>query len=133
MTEEDANTAEGKGRVMVIEDDQEILKINTGILMEAGYEVIPVYADGSNRAFMEFQESLDSLDGLVTDLRMPGVNGVEFAKFARDKGIPVIAVSAYLSEYTEERLSRSGIVCSIEKPFRPQELEEKAEEFFAGA
>jgi CheY-like chemotaxis protein len=75
-------------------------------------------------------EALDSLDGLVTDLNMPGVNGVEFAKFARDKGVPVIAVSAYLNDYTAERLRRAGIVCSIEKPFKAEELEEKAKQHF---
>jgi len=65
------------------------------------------------------------VDLLVTDLRMPGMNGVELLESLRGEYIgPVLVISAHIGGEVERKLKELGVSGAIEKPF---ELEEFAE------
>lgn len=79
------------GVILVVDDEQSSREILTTFLEGAGYEVVPA-SDG--------QEALDLLQkhevrAIITDLRMPNVNGLRLIRSLRENGdtIPIVAVS----------------------------------------
>jgi DNA-binding response OmpR family regulator len=63
-------------------------------------------------------------DLVITDLRLPGMSGLEFAGKLRrgPSACPVILVSAYGSERTPRELRRAGVVEYFTKPFQMDAL-----------
>ncbi len=61
----------------------------------------------------------NSCDLVITDLRLPGMTGLEFARKLRRlvAGCPVILVSAYGAESTGRELRTAGVVDYFTKPF----------------
>ena len=64
-------------------------------------------------------------DVIVTDLRMPGIDGLEGLRLFRDKGIdaPVIVVTAYASVETAVQAMKAGAFEYLKKPVDPEALE----------
>jgi DNA-binding response OmpR family regulator len=63
-------------------------------------------------------------DLVITDLRLPGMGGLEFARKLRRgrNACPVIVVSAYGHETPERELDRAGVVDVFSKPFHVDTL-----------
>ena len=65
---------------------------------------------------------------IVTDLAMPGMDGVEFvARLRGDRGqgeapTPVIAVTAFPDQYSPERMTDAGFRAYLVKPVNPPRL-----------
>jgi two-component system response regulator HydG len=67
----------------------------------------------------------DPPDVILTDLRMPGIDGLQGLKLLREKGIdaPVIIVTAYASVETAVDAMRAGAFEYVQKPIDPDKLE----------
>ena len=66
------------------------------------------------------------IDLLITDLRMPGMDGLTLMRHARryQGDLPVLMVTAYPSEATAiEAINLGGISGYLTKPFRPQRIQ----------
>ncbi|MEM9435189.1 MAG: PAS domain-containing protein [Pseudomonadota bacterium] len=90
----------GHGRILVVEDQIEVLGVVVRALQEAGYDVEA--ASNGDDALRVFEAS-NSFDLLLTDVVMPGnLNGPELAKACREikNDLPVIFMSGYASEAT---------------------------------
>jgi len=61
---------------------------------------------------------------LVTDMRMPGMTGIELREslLASGSDIPTVLITAYADEVTGLRARKAGIVCFLPKPVPPDEL-----------
>lgn len=83
-------------RILLAEDDPAVSYILTRYLEKAGFAV---QAAPDGRAALALFEA-EPADLLVTDLRMPGMNGEELilALRARQPGLPALIVSAYGNE-----------------------------------
>ncbi len=106
-------------RVLVVDDDDAVREVTAGILRDLGYRVVE--ADSGDVALQVFD---DSIDAVVLDFAMPGLNGADLAKAltARRPQAPILFATGYadaeaLAETPEERI--------VLKPFRPGELAEK--------
>jgi two-component system cell cycle sensor histidine kinase/response regulator CckA len=112
----------GAGRILIVDDSMESLKLLSGILGAEGYDVRP--ADSGELALATVMVSPPEL--ILLDTRMPGMDGVEVCRKlksrAESRDIPVIFLSASLD--FEDRLEslESGGVDFINKPFRREEL-----------
>jgi len=64
-------------------------------------------------------------DAIVTDLRMPGIDGIEGLRRFKAKvpGIPVILVTAFATVETAVEAMKAGAFDYLKKPFEPEELE----------
>jgi len=105
-------------RVLVVDDDKHMLKLEAEILERAGLAVATA-ADG-NTAWKALLAG--GFDLLVTDYRMPGVSGVALIRQARiaKLDLPVVIVSGILVELDTERLSRdpwTRVAAFVQKPF----------------
>ncbi|HEX6853541.1 MAG TPA: ATP-binding protein [Candidatus Polarisedimenticolaceae bacterium] len=109
-----------QGKILVIDDEEEIADVVKDVLVSAGHEVDVALsgADGVRRA------SLDAYDLVFTDLGMPDMSGWEVAaSIGRAKpGLPVALVTGWGSSLDEEEARRKGVVAVVHKPFEIDEL-----------
>ena len=111
-------------RVLVIDDDNNILTLVHRLLQRAGHEV---WESTSPKTALHMLETMD-MDVVLTDVYMPGMNGVELCKRLEDRstcrhviamtGGGVLASSGEL--LTQARIA--GADRTLAKPFGPGEL-----------
>ena len=70
----------------------------------------------------------ENYDAVFTDLRMPGMNGLEVAERikARQPWTPVVIVTGYGSRTSEERARAAGVSDFLHKPLSPEMIEDSA-------
>jgi two-component system response regulator HydG len=120
--------AERKRRVLVVDDNLEMARTVADGLVDRGYEAVAV---GSGRdATVALAAPPDSslgaapFDAVVTDLRMPGVDGLEVLAASRrlDVERPVIVMTAFSAIDTAVESIRRGAYHYLTKPFKQDEL-----------
>lgn len=100
--------------VLLVDDDDEVRETAADMLSDIGYRVL-LAADGT--------EALNALerggiDVMVSDIRMPGMSGIELARHvsSRHRGVKIILMSGYFSP--QPVLHRF-----LSKPFRVRDLD----------
>jgi len=106
--------------ILIVDDERNYLLVLKALLADAGYEVIT--CDNAGEA-LEVTSSHD-LDLVITDMRMPGVDGMEFLVQLRSlqPEIPVIMMTAYATVEKAVEAMKSGAFDYITKPFKNEEL-----------
>ena len=100
--------------VSIVEDDSSLREALAGLLRSHGHKV---------RAFACAEEYLAVRDGLcgcvISDIRMPGLSGLEMARRLREMGydVPMIMITARVDAEIERQAWAGGAVCLLEKPF----------------
>lgn len=109
-----------KAQVVIVEDEEDILELLEYNLQKEGYETIG-FLNTKNVAQVLEEESIDLL---LMDRNLPGVEGSEFVAELRRKGIqtPVIYLSAKNKESDIEEGFDRGADDYITKPFSPKEV-----------
>lgn len=110
--------------VLTVEDDVRIQRLISGVLESEGYDVLTA-ADGEEAlAVLEDEEP----SVILLDLMMPGVDGWEFLRRLRTRGVttPVVLISAIRDLATEAR--RIGATDHLPKPFDVDDLLNKVQE-----
>jgi two-component system response regulator AtoC len=109
-----------RGKILVIDDDVEMLENYSRILKRIGYDCVT--EKDSTRAV----ERLDSIspDIILTDLRMPGKSGFDILKSVTEHytEIPVILITAYANIPTAVEAIKNGAFDFIAKPFTSEQL-----------
>jgi len=106
----------GRARILVVDDEETIRELLSKTLALAEYEV-HVAPDG--RTAVDRMRIIH-YDLLITDLRMPGVDGLTVIREARrlKADIPVIIVTGYSSEASAIEAINLGVQGYLTKPFR---------------
>lgn len=109
--------------ILIVDDEKDIRAILKKVLVEAGYAVQE--AENGEAAIALLASA--KFDLILLDLKMPGMDGLEtLAEIRRrDKNIPVIIVSGYISFNTLLRSTELGISDYIAKPFEINDLRAK--------
>jgi CheY-like chemotaxis protein len=112
------------GTVLVVEDDAGVRRLTRRALESAGFLVLE--AEGAEQALRLAAGA--RLDLVVTDIVMPGRSGIELAERIAETHpeVPVLFVSGYAEETPEHRRARGAGRELLGKPFRPQQLVERA-------
>jgi CheY-like chemotaxis protein len=107
-------------RVLVVEDNQEILRSLGDMLRDQGCEVL----EAPNGATALARLEAGAVDLVLTDLAMPGVSGWEVASACRARypEMPVGLITGFGDQLEPERLERHGIQFVVAKPFSSDEL-----------
>jgi DNA-binding NtrC family response regulator len=107
-------------RILVVDDDSSLALFMVEVLADAHHE--PRLVENAKDAMQRAQE--ESWDLVITDLRMPGVSGLELIAWIKsyDPRVAVLAVTAYGSIETAVQSIRGGAVDYITKPFEPDAL-----------
>jgi DNA-binding response OmpR family regulator len=114
--------------VLLAEDDAEVRRLLTQALRRDGYDVIAVSTGeellGLLSASEEAAPPRDPPDLIVSDIRMPGLSGLEvLAILKRGEGSPpVILITAFGDAETHAKASRMGATFVFDKPFELSDL-----------
>ena len=103
------------GRILVVDDEELIRTLLTEILSMDGHDITTAEDGRQAIDLLDRQE----FDLVITDMVMPGLNGVEVLRAAKsiDPEFPVIVMTGYPSVDTVIRLIRLGAAEYITKPF----------------
>jgi two-component system, cell cycle sensor histidine kinase and response regulator CckA len=112
-----AAPVEARARTILLAEDEEIVRdLTTQILKNAGYDVLAA-GDGTE-ALVLYEEHRDDIDGVVTDIVMPGLGGRGLARQIRehDAELPIVFISGHHEE-TPETLQLGTGAALLQKPF----------------
>lgn len=106
--------------VHVVDDDEAVRKSMAFLLAVSGFNV---RLHESGAAFLDSGQPLENAC-LVTDLRMPGLNGVELLQRLRQQGtkIPAIVITGHGDVPMAVEAMKAGALDFIEKPFEDEVL-----------
>ncbi len=106
-------------RILIVEDDVDILRLLSRELEDAGFEVLAY--DSGMRGLTAVRESNPDL--VILDLGLPDISGQEIARRLRHTGnIPIIILTAADEVGTKVEMLNAGADDYLAKPFHVEEL-----------
>ncbi|HXD41070.1 MAG TPA: response regulator [Ramlibacter sp.] len=118
-------------KVLVVDDDPVVGMSFNRVLSGKGYVVVT--AENGFEALAKLQG--DKYDLVFTDLRMPGMTGLDVAESvkARQPWTPVVIVTGYGSQRSEERARAAGVSDFLHKPLSPEMIQDSTEKALCAA
>jgi two-component system NtrC family response regulator len=106
--------------VLIVDDERNYLLVLEALLSEEGYQVIT--AEGAQRGLECIEEN--ELDVVITDMKMPGMDGMEFMERVRlrQPDLPVIMMTAYGTVEGAVQAMKEGAIDYILKPINADSL-----------
>ncbi|MBU2019656.1 MAG: sigma-54 dependent transcriptional regulator, partial [Bacteroidetes bacterium] len=110
-----------KADILIVDDSLDMLEVLRRQLNSSGYSTFQ--ASNVIDAIDLLKLNLPSL--LITDIQMPGVDGMKLVRYTREKfpQLPILVITGYPSVDTAVDVMREGAVDYLVKPFTHEELE----------
>ena len=115
-------------RILLAEDDEAFRGLLADVLRGDGYEVEEA-SDGrvlldTIAGALTAYESLEGIDLILSDIRMPQFNALEVLSGMRGAcvNVPVVLMTAFGDDRTHERARQLGVACVLDKPFDVDDL-----------
>ncbi|MBW7956823.1 MAG: sigma-54-dependent Fis family transcriptional regulator [Deltaproteobacteria bacterium] len=107
-------------RILIIDDEESMRHMLSVILKKEGYDTVSAHDAQAGLTLLE----KDEFDFILSDIRMPGMDGTGLLKAIADKGVasPVIIMSAYGSMDSAMECMKLGAYDYISKPFKADEI-----------
>jgi CheY-like chemotaxis protein/anti-sigma regulatory factor (Ser/Thr protein kinase) len=109
-------------RVVVIDDDAEVLRPLCAYLRKSGFEVVPA---------SDAREGLQAIskappDVVLSDIGMPGMSGIDLCRKAQEltPSLPVVLMSGWATEIDPLQVRDAGARAVLSKPFAMQQVTE---------
>ena len=111
-------------KVLVVDDDPAVRKSIDRVLSSKGYAVIT--AENGEEALRKLNE--EKYDLVYTDIRMPGMSGLDVAEQVKAKRpwTPVVIITGYGTDASEARAKAAGVSGFMHKPLSPEMIEGSA-------
>jgi CheY-like chemotaxis protein len=111
-------------KVLVVDDDAVVGKSFKRVLSDKGY--IVTTAQNAHEALKQIREQ--EFDVVFTDIKMPGMDGVELAERVKASRpwTPVVIITGYGTAENEVRAKAAGVSDFMRKPLSPEMIEESA-------
>jgi CheY-like chemotaxis protein len=112
----------GSERILVVDDEDSITRLARQILERLGYSV--TVANSGSEALGSFRDRQREFDLVLTDLKMPEMDGMELAEAIRSirPDIPIVALTGSAHEMADLNLAQSGFAACLAKPISPEDL-----------
>lgn len=113
---------ENKPKILIVDDEEIVIKGTTKILQRENYELDSAFSGEEALAKMK----TNSYDLVITDLMMPGINGIEVLKRIKADypDVLVVMFTGYATVESAREALKLGAFDYIPKPFTPDELRE---------
>ena len=113
-------------KVLVVDDDPVVGKSFDRVLSKKGYAVIT--ARNGEEALSKLHN--ETYDIVFTDIKMPGMNGLEVAERVRasQPWLPVVIVTGYGTDANEARAKAAGVSGFLRKPLSPEMIEDSTQQ-----
>ena len=120
--------------ILLAEDDEEMRRLLTCMLRKEGYQVTEC-PDGISlldqlSSFFLHEENKKNFDLIISDIRMPGVTGMEILMGANENKNfpPMILITAFGDKETHIQAERLGVAALFDKPFDINDMLNKVRE-----
>ncbi len=118
--------------VLIVEDSPSSREWLVHVLRAAGAEVVSAGNGMEALSLLERGDVAQAIDLVMTDMTLPFMNGVEFARRVRARQGqdtqfwqgPILALTAHVGDEIRHACRDAGIVRVLEKPIRPKDLHE---------
>ncbi len=109
------------GIVMIVDDEEMMRETVAEMLRDRAEKIIPAQ---SGAAAMRKLVEIDKINVVITDLKMPDVDGFELLDRMKliDPNIPVVVMSGYSESFSVEEAMKRGAAEYILKPFKKEEI-----------
>jgi two-component system, cell cycle sensor histidine kinase and response regulator CckA len=124
----------GRGRILLVEDEEGVRGIAAQLLASCGYQVME--ASDGERALEIIKENQGGFDLLISDVVMPGMDGPALLRAARPylAKTRVMFISGYAERDLAKTLEEERSISFLPKPFTLRQLAERVkQELNAGA
>jgi len=127
MEERDSHSDQGL-ELIVVDDDELTRNLLERVVRRLSVEAL--VTEDSSVALEMVEANLGTLRLLVTDVMMPGIDGVQLAKLVRqlDADLPILMISGYPNDEFQTILGKPNIHF-MQKPFLPRQFLEFVERF----
>jgi CheY-like chemotaxis protein len=114
----------GGEHILLVDDEEMLVDMMQQVLEQLGYRV-SAYTD-SSAALDGFRSQPRAYDLLITDMTMPGMNGIELTRAVQAvrKNLPVILCTGFNEQVSEQSAHSMGIQALVMKPVGMQQLAE---------
>ena len=108
--------SQGKGRILIIDDEPAIVGLLKDMLTAFGYT--PIGVQDPREALELFEKENETLDLVLTDLTMPNLPGLELAKHMHlvNPAVPIIVLTGYCESVSDDLLNENCIYGVLNKP-----------------
>ena len=115
-----------KGKILIVDDEEDVREIFSGRLEKAGYNPIVAENGEDAIAILRSGDNMMNVGLILCDIRMPKVNGIECIAFLRQQapGIPVVVVTGYPDSELARNLLAQGIKKFLVKPIDNEKMME---------
>lgn len=116
----------GSSRLLLVEDEDAVRSFAVRALQNKGYEVFE--ASSGDNALEVIEEKKPKIDLMVSDVMMPGMDGIELGKRVREMypGLTIIFMSGYTEDKFKDDMGPD--IHFLAKPFTLKQLAEKVKE-----
>jgi two-component system, cell cycle sensor histidine kinase and response regulator CckA len=114
--------------ILVVDDEASLVQLVTMILRQSAYTVLS--ASSGVEALMVYSSYRTEVDLVLTDIMMPGMNGIELAQ--RIRALKPTVKILLMSGFTPDNIEVPGDLPLLKKPFLPARLIETVEAILAG-
>jgi two-component system cell cycle sensor histidine kinase/response regulator CckA len=123
-----ARDLSGAGRILFVEDEDAVRSVAAKLLRARGYEVIE--AASGEEALDLARAHAGEIDLMISDVVMPGMQGTELLRAARDYlgGAPVMFISGYAEAEFSNLLEGETNVSFLAKPIDIKTLAERVKQ-----
>jgi len=106
--------------ILVVDDEPNYLIVLSELLKDEGFEV---FTASSGKEGLKIIDDVD-LDVVITDMQMPGMNGLEFLKEVKNRipDLPVVVITAFAEVDKAVEAMQNGAFNYLAKPFSNDEL-----------
>jgi len=122
---------DSRRKVLIVDDEHFVRQLVSLILTNEGYVVLE--AENGNDALTKLKDY--EVGMVITDLRMPQMNGIEFVRELKKQphyiSVPVVMITSDFEGYRMDEAKKAGVYQCIPKPFIPQQLMETVRKFAA--
>ncbi len=114
----------GKGRVLIVDDEESIRKALRLTLAKAGYDVVEADDGAKGIEMIGADDNPLMVDVVICDIRMPKINGLEAIAYFRQQypSVPVLVLTGYPDIQLATDLLKQGVVDYLVKPVERDKL-----------
>jgi len=124
---------ESEGLVLVVDDEPDVRKVVRMTLEKAGYDVLE--AEDGAKAIEEVKKGENSLllNLIITDIRMPNMNGIDVINYYRKEwpSVPVIVLTGFPDLDMATTMLQHGVSDYLVKPVESEKLRAAVAKAFA--
>ena len=114
----------GKGRILVVDDEENIRKLVRLSLTKAGYDVEEAENGEEGEKIIRAKDNPLMIDVILCDIRMPKVNGIEAIAFFQKEfpSVPIVVITGFPDTEMAVDLMKQGVLDYVPKPILSEKL-----------